>query len=237
MRATAGRNPAGPARQLPGTVSRCSPPWVIPRKRLQVKNQSPKRKCGVSLSANSTPPIARDWVRGARQSIAASFAAEGPYASLLLVAAVRERAMVGKTEQERPLNKRRGKRRKAKMIHGSYDVEQGLSPVFSASISGQAENPRGPARCMLIAVNQATGENGGLPPISARRTALFSMPVECGNRLATPFFRRRTVCGTPKNPQTLTFSVKSCNHQTQPVGKKGLLVAAEMLDCTQTVAL
>ena len=109
-------------------------------------NQSPKRKCGVSLSANPTPPIARDWVRGARQAIPASFAAEGPYASLLLVAAVRERAMAGKTEQERPLNKGRQKRRKAKMIRGSYGVEQGLSPVFSATISSQAENPRGPAR-------------------------------------------------------------------------------------------
>ena len=51
---------------------------------------------------------------------------------------------------------------------------------------------------MLIAVNQATGEKRGLPPISARRTALFSMPVECGNRLAAPFFR---VPGRPKIPK------------------------------------
>ena len=28
--------------------------------------------------------------------------------------------------------------------------------------------------------------------------------------------------GRPKNPQTLTFSVKSCNHQTQPVENKRL---------------
>ena len=35
---------------------------------------------------------------------------------------------------------------------------------------------------------------GGLPPISVRRTALFSMPVECESRLAVPFFR---VLGLP----------------------------------------
>ena len=38
------------------------------------------------------------------------------------------------------------------------------------------------------------GENGGLPPMSARLTAFFSIPVESGNRLAVPFFR---VLGLP----------------------------------------
>ena len=44
--------------------------WANPRKRLPAKNQSPKRKCGVSLgvspSANPAPP--RDRVRGAQQT-------------------------------------------------------------------------------------------------------------------------------------------------------------------------
>ena len=66
MRATTGRNPAGSARQLPGTVSCCSPPWMIPRKRLQVKAiRAPNASAG-SARAPTQPLRSRGTACAAR---------------------------------------------------------------------------------------------------------------------------------------------------------------------------
>ena len=121
MRATAGRNPAGPARQLPGAVSRCSPPWVIPRKRLQVKEWDwPQRQL------NPSDPEGL----GARRAASHSrfFRHRRTVCKPPPCGSVRERAWSARRSTERPLNKRRQKRKKERMIRGSYDLAKAYPP-------------------------------------------------------------------------------------------------------------
>ena len=60
----------GPARQLPGTVSRCSPQVGDPRKRFQAKFGTPNASAGSSARQPKPLRSPRDWERAASAFLA-----------------------------------------------------------------------------------------------------------------------------------------------------------------------
>ena len=178
------RSSTGPARQFPGTVSRCSPPWANPRKRLPAKERE-----GLSVNPSPSDPEGQGARRSANRPLLLSPPKDRlPASSVWLLSGSGLRP--AKRSTERPLNQRR--QDMAENARASFRAADGSPrlPLRRAS-SDSGHAPRFGHGSSISGIHFSNGcadeKKEDEYPSLARATPLFPTIVWRGNRRLSPF--------------------------------------------------